>query len=522
MLYLLTQAADRAAHRTPDHAAVRFNGQPLTWADLATAADRLARVLTDGGVRRGDRVGIFMPKRLESAVAIHGIMKAGAAYVPIDPAAPAGRVSFILRDCGIRHVITDRGRLGVLHDAIAAGARVDRLIGVGPEDGEPSGVPWSDVASAPATPAANGAMEQDLAYVLYTSGSTGEPKGVMHTHRSALSFAEIAVREYSLTGEDRLSNHAPLHFDLSTLDYFAAAVAGATTVVIPESHTKLPASLSKLMETERLTVLYAVPYALIQLLLNGALDKRSLPELRLILFGGEPFPPKHLRALMAVLPQACFFNVYGPTEVNGVTHFPVPPLTDDDVPIPIGRPYGNVEALIVDAEDRPVPPGETGLLLVRTPTMMRGYWGRADLNANAFYRRPVFGLYEDVFHRTGDIVRERPDGNLEFLGRKDRQIKARGYRVELDEIEAALLSHDAVESAAAYVVPSGDGTQRIEAAVTLRADRQAQPGELTRHAAEHLPPYAVPERVSVLSEFPRTSTDKIDRLRLQTMAAEAV
>jgi amino acid adenylation domain-containing protein len=364
-------------------------------------------------------------------------------------------------------------------------------------------------------------MEQDLAYVLYTSGSTGEPKGVMHTHRSALSFAEIAVRAYALNAQDRLSNHAPLHFDLSTLDYFGAAVAGATTVVIPESHTKLPASLSKLMETERLTVLYAVPFALIQLLLQGALDKRSLPELRWVLFGGEPFPPKHLRALMAMLPQATFVNVYGPTEVNGVTHYPVPPLpASDGAPIPIGMPYGNVETLIVDGDDRPVPPGESGMLLVRTPTMMRGYWGRADLNAQAFYRRPVYDLYEDIFHRTGDIVRERPDGNLEFLGRRDRQIKARGYRVELDEVEAALLGHAAVEGAAAFAVPNGEGTQRIEAAVTLRADRTVEASELRRHATRHLPPYAVPERIAIVSAFPRTSTDKIDRLRLQAMAAE--
>jgi amino acid adenylation domain-containing protein len=520
MLYLLTQAVDRAASRISDHAAIRFNGQTLTWADLAMTSDQLSSVLASGGVRRGDRVGIFMPKRLETAIAIHGIMKAGAAYVPLDPTAPAARVSFILRDCGIRHVITDSGRLPVLCEAVADGVRLDQLIGVEPADGLPAAVSWSDVATAPASPAQPGTMEQDLAYVLYTSGSTGVPKGVMHTHRSALSFAEIAVRAYGLHANDRLSNHAPLHFDLSTLDYFGAAVAGATTIVIPESCTKLPASLSKLMETERLTVLYAVPFALIQLLLHGALDKRSLPELRWVLFGGEPFPPKHLRALMAMLPQASFVNVYGPTEVNGVTHYPIPAIpAEGDTPIPIGKPYGNVESLIMDENDRPVPRGEPGLLLVRTPTMMRGYWGRADLNARAFYSRPAFGLYEDVFHRTGDLVRERPDGELEFLGRKDRQIKARGYRVELDEIEAALLTHAAVEGAAAFALPNGEGTQRIEAAVTIREGHAADVSELARHAAAHLPSYARPERIAILTAFPRTSTDKIDRLRLQAMAA---
>lgn len=522
MLYLLTQAVDRAAERAPWHAAIRFNRQTLSYGELAIRCNQLAHVLIDHGVRRGDRVGIFMSKRLETAIAIHGSMKAGAAYVPLDPGAPASRIAFILRDCGIRHLITEPHRLAVLRDAVADNDPLDLLVGVGSTEGcAHHAITWEDTGSAPTLLPDTGTIEQDLAYILYTSGSTGVPKGVMHTHRSALSFAEIAVRAYDLHGGDRLSNHAPIHFDLSTLDYFAGAVAGATTVVISESYTKLPASLSKLMEDERLTVLYAVPFALVQLLLHGALEKRELPELRWVLFGGEPFPPKHLRALMGALPQARFVNVYGPTEVNGVTHYPLPaPPEPDGAAIPIGKPYGNVETMIVDDADRPVRPGEPGLLLIRSPTLMRGYWGRPDLNASAFYRRSAFDLYEDVFHRTGDLVRERPDGNLDFLGRKDRQMKVRGYRVELDEIEAALLQHPSVEVAAAFPVADGDGGQRIEAAVTLRAGGGIHAGELMRHAAAHLPPYAVPERVAVLRAFPRTSTDKIDRRRLQAMAAQ--
>lgn len=522
MLYLLTHAVDRAAERAPWHPAIRFNQKALSYGELEKRSNQLAHVLIEHGVRRGDRVGIFMRKRLESAIAIHGSMKAGAAYVPLDPAAPAARIAFMLRDCGIRHVLTEAGQLPVLREAIADGEPLDLLVGVGSPDGcAHDAISWEDIDSAPTTFPETGTIEQDLAYILYTSGSTGVPKGVMHTHRSALSFAEIAARAYHLHAGDRLSNHAPLHFDLSTLDYFAGAVAGATTVVIPESHTKLPAGLSKLIEDERLTVLYSVPFALIQLLLHGALDKRDLPELRWVLFGGEPLPPKHLRALMAALPRAKFVNVYGPTEVNGVTHYPVPAPPDaDDTPVPIGKPYGNVEIVVVDDDDRPVPPGEPGLLLIRSPTMMRGYWGRPDLNAKAFYRRTAFELYEDVFHRTGDLVREGPDGNLEFIGRKDRQIKIKGYRVELDEIEAALLRHASVEAAAAFLVSDGDGGQRIEAAVTLHRGAGIDAGELLRHAASHLPPYSVPDRVAVLSALPRTSTDKIDRIRLQAMAAE--
>jgi amino acid adenylation domain-containing protein len=520
MLYLLPQAIDQAAERSPDHHAIRFGGRHLDYAELAERSARLARVLAEEGVRRGDRVGIYMGKGLPSAVAIYGIMKAGAAYVPLDPMAPAARLAFILRDCGIRHLITEPAKTVTLRRLIAEGAGLQCLIGIEPPADLPArAISWEEVEAAPAHAPDAGTMEQDLAYILYTSGSTGVPKGVMHTHRSALSWAEISAQTYGFRPDDRLSNHAPLHFDLSTLDYFSAAVAGATTVIIPEAHTKLPASLSKLMEDERLTVIFAVPFALVQLLLRGALEKRELSALRWVLFGGEPFPTKHLRALMALLPQARFSNVYGPTEVNGVTHYPVPPLPEgSDEPIPIGRPYGNVEMLIVDDENRPVAPGEVGQLLIRSPTMMRGYWGRPDLNERAFFRRTVFGHYEDVFHPTGDLVRERPDGNLDFLGRKDRQIKARGNRVELDEVEAALGSHPAVEAAAVFPVPDPEGGQHIEAAVTLKPGSAPTPAELSLHVASHLPPYAVPEKIVVLSEFPLTSTDKIDRLQLQARA----
>ena len=197
---------------------------------------------------------------------------------------------------------------------------------------------------------------------------------------------------------DRLSNHAPLQFDLSTLDYFAAAVCGATTVIIPEAYTRVPASLSQLMETERLTTLYAVPLAMIQLTLHGALEKRDLSALRWVLFGGEPFPTKHLRHMMRLLPHARFSNVYGPTEVNGCTYHLVPPLPEgSDDPIPIGSVYPNVEALVVDADDAIILDDRPGELLIRSGTRMAGYWRRPEMTQRATYRRTAPGGGEDLF-----------------------------------------------------------------------------------------------------------------------------
>ncbi|NWG13811.1 MAG: amino acid adenylation domain-containing protein [Acidobacteria bacterium] len=520
MLHLLPRAVDIAARRFPEREAVRCSGAFLTYAELASRANGLAQVLRYQGLKRGDRVGIFMNKSLDSAVAMHGIMKAGGAYVPLDPFAPTSRVAFMIRDCGIRHLVTTDLKLDQTALLAEATGELSHLIGATNRDGYEC-LAWDDVRGATAAdPPDIELTEQDLAYILYTSGSTGTPKGIVHTHRSGLSFAVWAAETYGLSCEDRISNHAPLHFDLSTFDFFAAAVAAAATVIVPEAISKLPASLSGWIERERISVWYSVPFALMQLLERGGLQDRDLSSLRWVLFAGEVFPTKHLRRVMAALPHARFSNLYGPTETNVCTFYHVPPLPPGlEEAIPIGKPCANVESLIVDGENAPVKPGETGELLIRGGVVMRGYWGRPDLNERGFFRRRVFNdQYEDVFYRTGDLVRLIPDGNLKYLGRKDRQIKTRGYRVELDEVEAALLSFPGVEEAAAFPVPDGQGSCLIEAAVTAKAGSAPTGPAVLNHVSGKLPSYAVPVKVEVLASFPRTSTGKIDRRKLQERA----
>jgi amino acid adenylation domain-containing protein len=480
-------------------------------------------MLIEQGVRRGDRVGIYLNKNLESAVAIYGIMKTGAGYVPLDPLAPVSRISFIMRDCNIRHLIVDNSKRRQLLQLAATETLCESIIGLStPVDLQTRTVSWDDVAVMPNRTPVVKMIEHDLAYVMYTSGSTGKPKGLMHTHHSGLSYARMSASLYNLHHQDRLSNHSPLHFDMSTFDYFSGPLAGAATVIIPEEYTKLPASLSKLMEAERLTIWYSVPFALTQLLLRGVLDSRDLTSLRWVLFGGEPFPPKYLRALIKQWPHARFGNVYGPAEVNQCTYFHVPPIPDDsDEPVSIGQMCDNAEGLVVDANDQPLAEGELGELLVRTATMMRGYWGRPDLNQQAFYRQAVYPDFEAVYYRTGDLVQLQPDGNFKFLGRKDRQVKIRGHRVELDEVEAALLSNNKVEECAAFSVPDADGSQKIEAAVILVPDATTSATELIKPLKELLPWYAVPGTISITPTFPRTSSGKIDRNKLREQAMSA-
>lgn len=529
MKYLIPHEIDATAERDPTRKAILFLGQSLTYEALCRRSNALAHTLIDRGVRRGDPVGIYMDKGIETAVALYGIMKTGAAYVPLDPSAPQERFESMVRDCGIRCIVTAPNKCRLLRSVAVRGSGIECLIGLEVDQDLPyRQVTWDEVYSAPSErPPGVKILADDLAYIIYTSGSTGQPKGIMHTHHSGLSFARWAAHEYGLRSDDILSNHAPLHFDLSILDFFAGAVAGATTSIIPEAYTRLPASYSQLIADHRITVLYTVPFAMIQLLLRGLLHERDLSALRWAIFGGEPFPLKYLRALMQELPDVKFDNIYGPAEINGVTHYTVAPLSDDDQAIPIGPIAAMAEALIVDANERPVGHGEIGELLVRTPTMMRGYWGRPDLNARSFYRRTVAAEHGDVFFRTGDLVRDGGDGTLWFAGRIDRQIKVRGYRIELDEIEAALSATGAVEEAAAFAVPQDEGSQEVRAVVTLKAGCDATPELILADVKTRLPWYAVPSGLCIRGHFPRTSTGKINRrelrdgyLRLQDKGAD--
>jgi amino acid adenylation domain-containing protein len=520
--YLLFHAVSNSAELIPDQIAVRFSGQNLAYSELEQNSNSLANVLLDQGLKRNDRVGIYMNKGLETAIAIYGIMKAGGAYVPLDPHAPVERISYVVKDCGIHHLITKSNKLNSLLQILASDSPVEHVIGIeAQEDLGVDCIPWDEVKlAADKLPGLN-LTEQDLAYILYTSGSTGMPKGIMHTHRSGLSFAEWGAATFKLTHEDRLSNHAPLHFDLSTFDFFSSAIAGSTTVIIPEAFTKFPANMAGFIEKEKISVWYSVPYALIQMMQHGKLDNRDCRALRWILFAGEVFPTKHLRHLMSILPHVNFSNLYGPTETNVCTYYHVTKLPEDtDETIPIGKPCANVETLVVDQEDNIISPGEVGELLIRGGVVMKGYWGQPDKNQTGFYRRPMFNQFEDIFYRTGDLVKLDSNGYYRYFGRKDRQIKTRGYRVELDEVEVALLSHPAIEEAAVYSIPDGEGSNLLMASVIPKKGASISEDVLAEHISSRLPTYAIPVRIIFCQNFPRTSTDKIDRRELQTQAVQ--
>ncbi len=501
------------ARTTPEHPALSFQGENLSYGELDARSNQLANALISHGLEPGGRVGIFMHKSLELGVAIYGALKAGGVFVPLDPFLPVERLKFILDDCNIDHIVSANAMSASLKQL--SDNYKGRIYGVDADIGAVKSTSWKHVEENADTQPDVWIIDQDLAYIMYTSGSTGHPKGMMHTHHGSISYARWGAQHVSLTPHDRVASHAPLHFDLSIFDFFSTAQSGATVVLVPEPVTKFAASWSQYIDDERISVVFTVPFTLIEMLERGAMEQRDLSSHRRILFGGEPFPPKHLRTLMQRLPEVRFTNVYGPAEAPSCTCYDLPHFSKlSDEPISIGTVSVNSEDLIIDDDDHECAIGEPGELCIRSSTLTKGYWNRPDLNERVYLFRESFGPFPDVFFRTGDMVVRQEDGLLQFLGRKDRMVKTRGNRVELDEVEAALASHASVSEAATFVVPDDLGSKKILAAIKLSDDSELTAAALTKHAKTRLPGYALPQELFFVDEFPRTSSGKIDRKEL--------
>jgi len=513
--YLLHQAIDNSAGRFPDQAAFRSGSRVVSFAQAATLTNQLAALLLELGLKRSDRVGIYLHRNVESALAVHGILKAGGAFVPLDPAAPTERTKLIIKDCGIQHIISEDTLASKLASVIYQQPNL-HVIGISTDEikGAHS---WAEVEQLPTQlTKSHRILESDLAYIMYTSGTTGQPKGIMHTHFSGLSYAKLSAELYDVNEKDVFGNHSPLHFDMSTMGYLTAPYAGATSVIIPAMYTMMPASLSKLAEDEKLTIWYSVPLALIQMLQRGAIEQRDLSSIRWVLFGGEPFPAKHLADLMKKWPQATFSNVYGPAEVNQCTYYNLPNPPAAETVIPLGSVWDDTEVRIHNEEGEDVRTGEAGELLVRSTTMMKGYWNQPELSKKSI--QTIEGVGQ--FYKTGDVVKKEKDGLLYFMGRMDRQIKTRGHRVELNEVEATLITHPNVNNAAAYAINEEDGNKIIAALVVLNEEKDTH--ELQEHIRNFMPEYSVPKYIFVGREIPRTPAGKIDYKTLTKQAESTI
>jgi amino acid adenylation domain-containing protein len=519
-LTALPQYLERSARVRGDHPAVVDPGVgSVGYAELEELSNLLRDRLRRLGVGPGDRVGIYLRKSIDAVASIFGILKAGAAYVPVDPGAPAERNAYILHDCGAAAVVLERDFAKGFEEALAGlgGATPPCLVLDGTRAGASLGEALARAQAADPAPRGPALVPapDSLAYILYTSGSTGRPKGVMLSHRNAVSFVDWCSSVFEPRPDDRFSSHAPFHFDLSILDLYVALKHGATLVLVGAETGKDPARLAPLIAEQRITIWYSAPSILSLLAQYGDLPSRDYSTLRSVLFAGEVFPVKHLRALQKLWPAPDYYNLYGPTETNVCTYHPIPPEIPDDrtQPYPIGRVCSHLRARVVDERGGDVAAGLEGELCIEGPGVMQGYWNLAEQSARAFLADST----GERWYRTGDIVTEDGDGVYTYLGRRDRMVKRRGYRVELGEIEACLYRHPTVAEAATVALPDEDGV-RIKAFLACREGKRPSLIELKRFCSEHLPLYMVPDLFSFQPTLPKTSTDKIDYQKLKELA----
>ncbi len=476
----------------PEHTAIHATDATLTYAELERQSNRLAQRLRSHGVSDGALVGICLDRSAVLPMALLAVWKAGAAYVPVDPAHPAARVAYTLTDAGVACVITDP-QLAHVVDGVAPLVIIDGA--AADEDGE-------------SMPAPDTAVGRDaLAYVMYTSGSTGRPKGVEVTHGNVLNFLRSMAAEPGFRQDDTLLAVTTPSFDIAGLELFLPLSCGGTTVIVPREDTIDGARLAQYLVQHRVTMMQATPATWRLMIATGWQGKADLR----VLCGGEAFPRELARALMPMVGE--LWNMYGPTETT--IWSTIHRVTDASREIAIGHPIANTSVFVVDAHGKPVPQGVSGELWIAGLGVARGYRGRPELTAEKFVALSLPGGRGTVrAYRTGDIVRFRNDRRLEFVGRRDHQVKLRGYRIELGEIEAVLAEQDVVGQAVVIVREDSPGDQRLVAYVVPGSGERLDVAAIRRALRVRLPHYMVPNLFVELTELPLTPNGKIDRKAL--------
>jgi len=511
----LPQLFEAQVEQTPDAVAVIFNDESLTYRELNQRANQLAHFLRARGVGAESLVGICVERSLEMLVAVLGVLKAGAAYVPLDPNYPRARLNLMLADAGVSLVLTQEKVAEVLTEFAGTVLCLDAQ--------------WQQIAAENTNNPAPLNTAENLAYVIYTSGSTGAPKGAMIAHQSLVNFAVNAKTDYELSAGDKVLQFASLNFDTSAEEIFPCLLSGATLVLRTEEMLNSVSEFLRTCDDWDITVL-DLPTAYWHEIV-AELERVRLPlpaALRVLIIGGERALPERWSVWkQQVGSNVRLVNTYGPTEATIVaTKWEASPCDPDAQRLPIGRPLANTTAYVLDRKLNLVPIGAPGELHLGGAGLARGYLNRPELTAEKFICNPFSNDPGARLYKTGDLARYLEDGNIEYLGRSDDQVKLRGFRIELGEIEAALRHHELVRDSLVVVREDTPGNKRLIAYVVMqtapsRKGRGAEAAQLRAFLQDKLPDYMIPSLVLELTELPLTPTGKVDRHALPAPDYEA-
>jgi len=500
MVYLIHHLLAATARRDPSKVALVAGGTRRTFAALDADSDTLARALQDLGVRRGDRVAIMLENSIEYVTAFFGALKAGAVYVPVNPATKADKLAYILNDCGVRALVAPTTLARTVLPALAEAPSVAATLWVGPAVARPAGgAAFDAILSAAATPSDPGCIDQDLAAILYTSGTTGRPKGVMLTHANIVATARSIAAYLRNTPDDVVLGVLPLTFGYGLSQVTTGALVGFTLVL--ERSFAYPADTLKRLVEHRITGLPGVPSLFASLLQMDAVRTADLSALRYLTNAAAPLPEAHLRRLVELFPQASFYSMYGCTECSTRVAY-LEPARLADKAASVGKAIPNCEAVVLRDDGTPAAPGEVGELAVRGANVMRGYWNRPEDTAKC--------LRDGRFH-TGDLFRADDEGFLYFVARKDDVFKCRGEKVSPREVESVLCEMPEVAEAAVVGIPHPSDGMAVKAVIVRRADAPLDEAMVVRHCRARLEGHMVPRAVEFRDELPKTESGKLRR-----------
>lgn len=515
------------ARKHPEKVAVVCGDQRLTYGAIDSMSDVFAGRLIERGMRRHDRVILFLDNSAEVVIAIYGVLKAGGTFVVLNGSLKAGKLGYILMDSGARFLVSHVMNADVVAAALAETKREVGLIwvGAGPVEAGPgrfSVSSWNEMVRAdsdgratrsPALQNGGGGIDQDLAALIYTSGSTGEPKGVMSSHLNMVSAARSIIQYLENRSDDITLTVLPLSFDYGLYQVIMAFMFGGTVVL--ERSFLYPVKFLECIQREKVTGLPLVPTIAAMLLKMQSIDRYDLSSLRYVTNTAAALPVDHIQRLRALLPHARLYSMYGLTECKRVCY--LPPEELDRRPSSVGKAMPNTEVLIVNEAGEEVLPGVVGELVVRGAHVMRGYWNAPELTAATFRT----GRFPGEIHLyTGDLFRKDEEGFLYFVGRKDDMIKCKGERVSPREVENTLFKLDGVAEVAVIGIPDEVFGHVIKAFVVRRKASSLNERDVLRHCAANLEALMVPKSIEFLEDLPKTTNGKIDKTKLKDRANE--